>query len=116
MTIKWIFDDDEHFLKSCGIEHYPTYEEDVLKLTEERAKEIMTKFNEFNTDLDYFDEVPTEDPFMYDAIPSDIPDPLNQEELDYQLEVKIQLANAIAEFLVFGTKQDLLNFINSQTN
>lgn len=123
MTIPWIFDDDEHFLKACGITPYPEYKEDCLTREEERAKEIMnTLLNEFGPELDYFDENPNEDPFGYDMLAhtdTGTPDLTEQDIKDeelFRLEVQADLATAIAEFLSFSTKDELLKFVNDQLN
>lgn len=123
MTIRWIFDNDEHFLKSCGIEPYNDYETDCNILEQKRIKEFMsTMLNEFGTELSYFDEYPTEDPFGYDMsahLDDGLPymDEIDKAEEDnYKLEVMHQLSTAITEFLSFSTKADLLKFIDSQIN
>jgi hypothetical protein len=123
VTIPWIFDDDEHFLKACGITPYPEYQDDCLLKEAERTKQIMkTLLNEFGPELDYFDENPNEDPFGYDmnAHP-DLGEPLQTEqdikdEELYRLEVQADLATAISEFLSFSTKEQLLKFVNDQLN
>lgn len=123
MTIPWIFDDDDHFLKACGITPYPEYTNDCLTREEERVTEIMnTLRNEFGPELDYFDENPNDDPFGYDMLAHpDLGEPLQTEqdikdEELYRLEVQADLATAISEFLSFSTKEQLLKFVNDQLN
>lgn len=124
MTIPWIFDDDEHFLKACGITTYPEYEHDCTIREEQRIKEFMTSaLDLFGDEFVYYDENPNEDPFGYDMLAhteNDSLPPMDEvEEKDeevYQLDVRAQLANAIDEFLSFSTKEQLLKFIDSQLN
>lgn len=121
MTIKWIFDGDEHFLRACGITPYPEYENDCKILEHERITHIMSLLNEHGTEFAYFDEYPQDDPFGFDMSAHGEDSPLlpldeQHEQESYEFEVKSQLANSISEFLTFATKEQLQKFIDAHLN
>lgn len=120
--VRWIFDNDEHFLKSCGITPYPEYQDDCDELEKERVKNFMsTLLNEHGAEFAYFDEYPQEDPFGYDMLAHGEESPILSldEQLDeeqYKLDVMSQLSTAISEFLTFSNEEALLKFVKSQLN
>jgi hypothetical protein len=82
---------------------------------------VMSRFDEFEPDLDYYDQHPEEDPFEEDDeydFPRDAGD-LDwagyqaESELEFKDGVTERLLEVIEEYLGFSTKTELLTLINN---
>lgn len=102
--MRWIFEDDEHFLRSLGIKPWPDYDYYQENIMEDRMNEI---YENYQSDDSTYPEIELS---SFETITPSIQLP-EMDEADYQREVRQSLASDIQQFLSFSTPKDLLNFI-----
>jgi hypothetical protein len=102
---RWIFDNDEHFLRSCGIQPWPDYDNwyhDRPTWDEERKMELFSTAEMMNE---------IQHAFLNDNVTPSVQFPeLTQQ--DFESEVRMSLMETIEDYLTFSTKADLMKFIN----
>jgi hypothetical protein len=103
--VRWIFDNDEHFLKSSGIQPWPEVDNYQQDIDEDRMTNLFSQG-------DYFENVP-EHAYLSIDTSSTYP-PLTDEVFESQ--VREELTTQIENFLTFSTKNELFHFISKILN
>lgn len=102
---RWIFEDDDHFLRCLGIIPWPDYKYYKDAIMEDRMEQIYKDFQ--NSDEAFS---VTDNTGGFESIDPSIQSP-ELDESNYRFEVKQNLATAIQEFLTFSDSTELLKFI-----